>query len=370
MIRTFKYRIYPTKKQAKILQATLDACRWLYNHFLEQRKTRYDNEKRTISRFEQNMSIPDLKQENPNFNNVYSQVLQDVAARIDKAFKAFFRRVKAGEKPGYPRFKGYFRYDSFIYPQSGWKVENDTIKLSKIGSIRIKYHRSIVGEPGTCTIKRSNDKWYVCISVEYEPEPLPETGEPVGIDLGIESFATLSTGETVENPKFFRTEEKELAKAQRKLSKLEKGTPERSKARKVVARVHERIRNKRHNFIHQLSRTIVDCFSIICMENLNIKGMVKNHCLAKSISDASWNMFAQVLAYKAAEAGRQVVQVDPRYTSQMCSQCGTVVKKDLSIRWHECLNCGLSLHRDHNASLNILRLGLQSLGKSVEALAL
>jgi len=364
MRKTLKYRLFLTKKQQRILQEQLNECRWLYNHFLEERKNAWEEDKRNITYFQQCNSLPALKKKRPSLNIVYSQVLQNVADRIDKSFQNFFRRIKQGQKPGYPRFKGFDRYDSFTYKQAsfGWKIDDNRLSLSKIGSIKIKLHRPIVGIPKTCTIRRQAGKWYVCISVEYEPKPLRKSNKAVGIDVGLENFATLSTKEKIVNPRFFKTDEKALAKAQRKLSKQSKGTPERQKVKKVVARIHERISNKRHNFIHQEARKIVNRFGVICIEKLNTKGMMRNHFLAKSIADAAWNQFAQALASKAEEAGHKFIAIDPRDTSQICSQCGTAVKKKLSTRWHRCPVCGIRLHRDINASRNILALGLQSLG--------
>jgi len=372
MKKTLKYRLFPTKRQNRILQEQLDECRWLYNHFLEERREAWEKEKKSISYFQQSESLPELKKMRPSLNKVYSQVLQNVADRVDKAFQGFFRRVKNKEKPGYPRFKGSGRYDSFTYKQAGfgWKIEDGFLKLSKIGSIKIKLHRPISGNIKTCTIRRYTGKWYACISVECEPKPLPKKRKACGIDMGIENFATFSTGERVENPKFFKHGEKELAKAQRKLSKQTKGTSAYKKCKKIVARIHERISNKRGNFIHQISRKVINHFGTICIENLNTKGMMQNHHLAKSIADVAWNQFVKALLYKAEEAGREVALVDPRYTSQICSQCGTLVEKKLSDRWHKCPICGIRLHRDLNASRNILRLGLQSLGVSPRSPAL
>jgi len=363
MLKTFKYRIYPTKKQVRIMNQWLEECRWLFNHFLAERKEAWEKEQRSINYHSQATSLPALKEQRPSLANVHSQVLQNVAVRIDLAFKAFFRRVKAGEKPGYPRFRGKGRYDSFTFPQSGFTLDGNILRLSKIGNVKVVLHRPVEGQIKTCTIKRSSTgKWYVMFSCEWEPVPLPENSQAVGIDVGLYSFATLSTGEQIKNPKFFRQEEKALAKAQRKLSKTERGTPERKKYRKVVARIHERIVWKRQDFIHQHSRKIVNRFGIIAVEDLNVNRMVHNHCLAKSISDAAWSGFFQLLAYKAAWAGRQFVAVNPAYTSQTCSSCGHRQKMPLSERVFKCPCCGLELDRDHNAAVNILGLGLQSLG--------
>jgi putative transposase len=229
--------------------------------------------------------------------------------------------------------------------------------------VRVVLHRPIEGTIKTLTIRRSSTgKWYACFSVEYEPSPLPQKETTVGIDVGLESFATLSTGEKIENPRFFRTDEKVLARAQRRLAKAEKGTPERKKARKIVARIHERIANRRLNFAHQTSRRMVDQYGTIVFEDLNITNMQKNPHLAKSIADVAWNLFISITESKAEEAGSHVILVNPRNTSQMCSRCGMIVAKTLSDRVHSCPHCGLVIDRDQNAAINIMRLGLQSQG--------
>src|SRR5436305_1087654 len=369
MRKMFQYRIFPNKKQVRKLNETLEECRWLYNHLLECRKTSYEQEGRSLSLYEQQETFPILKQERPSLKGVHSQLLQNVAVRIDLAFKAFFRRCKAGEKPGAPRFRGMNRYDSFTFPQSGFSITHDErLCLSKLGSIKMVYHRPIKGKLKTCTVHRSSTgKWFVSFSLECEPERQPELSTQVGIDVGLKTFATLSTGEEIANPRFFRKEEKALAKVQRKHSKLAKGTPERKKHRKAVARVHERIKFHRDNFTHQTSRFIVDRFGVIAVEDLQVNRMTHNHCLAKSIADASWSAFFGQLSNKAEEAGRQFVKVNPAYTSQTCSQCGHRQKMPLDIRIFDCPCCHVQLDRDLNASLNILRLGLQSLGLAIKA---
>jgi len=236
MRKTFKYRIFPSKAQETKLNQSLDACRWLYNHFLEERKTSWEEEKKSISRYDQVNSIPALKKDNDFLNDAYSQVLQAVAVRLDLAFRAFFRRVKAGEKPGYPRFRGKDRYDSFTYPQTGFKLLKNVVRLSRVGGVKIKLHRPIEGTIKTCTVRRSaTGKWYVTFSCVIDHTPTEKPIEPaVGLDMGIKSFTTLSDGDKIENPRFFKQEEKILAKAQRKLSKQEKGSQGRRKARKKV----------------------------------------------------------------------------------------------------------------------------------------
>lgn len=360
-----KYRLKPTKKQAHILESQLEECRDLYNHFVEQRKRSWEEDQCSLTYHAQAMTLPKLKERCPALGQIHSQVLQNVAVRVDLAFKAFFRRCKAGEEPGYPRFRGYGRYDSMTFPQygNGCRLVDGTLKLSKVGAVRVVQHRPLEGTPKTCTVRRSSTgKWYASVTCDVDLQPTPVRGDAVGIDVGLHSFYTLSTGEQMPCPKFLRTDEKDLKRTQRKLSAAEKGTPGRAKRRKIVARVHERIANRRSNFCHQESRKLVNRFAVIAIEDLAVNRMVHNHCLAKSIIDAAWSQFAAHLTYKAAWAGTTLVAVNPAYTSQDCSQCGHRERKTLAQRVHQCRCCGLTMDRDHNAALNILRLGQQSLG--------
>jgi putative transposase len=352
MRKMFQSRLFPTKKQEKLLNDTLNECRWLYNHLLEKRKQAYEQDRKGLSCYEHQATYPLLKQERPSLDRVHSQVLQNVAVRIDLAFKAFFRRCRAGENPGYPRFRGAHRYDSFTYPQSGFKIdEQGKLYTSAIGHIKVVLHRPLRGKIKTLTIHQSSTgKWSACFSCEVEPERLPERPEPVGIDVGLKTFATLSNGEEMANPRFFRKEEKALAKVQRKHSKLTKGTAERQKHRKAVARVHERIAWRRENFTHQQSRQMVDRFGVICVEDLSVNRMTHNHCLAKSIADASWSAFFSQLHSKAEEAGRKYIAVNPAYTSQTCSTCGHRHKMPLDVRLFDCPCCHVQLDRDLNAA--------------------
>jgi putative transposase len=362
MFKSLKYRIYPSNAQETTLERWLILCCELYNAALQERRDAWKICRKSVTYQEQQNQLPDIKEVRSEFSSIHSQVLLDALKRLDKAFGAFFRRVKSGDKAGFPRFRSCSRYDSFTFPQSGFAIESDKLKLSKIGKVKIKLHRPIEGKIKTCTIRRSSTgKWFACFAVECESQPLPASKEFIGVDVGLKEFAVLSNGEAIANPKFFRTEEKRLAQAQRKLSAKKKSSPERRKQRKVVAHVHEQIANKRRNFAHQESRKLVNRFVIMVFEKLNIKGMLKNHCLAKSIADAAWSQLISFTSYKAENAGRRVVQVDPRNTSQMCSGCGALVEKDLSVRIHACPRCGLVLDRDHNSAINILALGLQSI---------
>lgn len=330
---------------------------------VNERTTLYDMQKESIGLYAQQSRIGEWKQVHSELKGVHSQILQNVAVRVDLAFQAFFRRVKAGETPGYPRLKGRGVYDSITFPQvktGGVKIIGETVQISKIGQVKAILHRALIGTPKTCTIRRQAGKWFACFVCEYAPEPLPPSSESIGVDVGLNQFAALSDGSFVENPRFFRRDEKALAKAGRKQSKTARGSKPRRKANKVLSRIHERIRNRRHDFVHQTARRIVNRYGLIAVEKLNIKGMVRNHCLAKSISDASWSMFRSVLASKAESADRRYVEVNPAYTSQNCSSCGYRGKKKLSERWHHCPMCSLSLDRDTNAALNILRTAVSA----------
>ena len=347
---TFKFRIYPSKAQTTCLKNTLALCCELYNASLQERRDAYRLERKSVRYLEQANQLPDIKRIRPDVASVHSQVLQDVLKRVEKAFDGFFRRVKTKQKAGFPRFRSRKRYDSITYAQSGFSVIEGKLRLSKIGDVKIKLHRPVEGKIKTLTITRSAaGKWFTCFSVETEARPLPANDRAIGIDVGLTHFATLSTGEQIDNPRFFRTDEQALAKAQRR------------EKRKVARRIHERIANRRRNFAHQLSHALVSLFGVIAFEDLNIKGMVRNHCLSKSIQDAAWNQLVQFTMYKAENAGRRSIQVDPRNTSKLCSACGLIVEKDLSVRVHHC-SCGLSLDRDVNAAINILRRGLATLG--------
>jgi putative transposase len=371
MRKTFKYRIYPTKKQEKILNSQLESCRMLYNQFLSEKKELWENDKKSISLYYQINELPRIKKKYRDLKDVYSNVLQNIAVRVDLAYKAFFRRVKAGEKPGYPRFKSYGMYDSMTFPQygNGIKIKDGRLVLPKVGHIKTVFHRPVEGIPKTARVKRnSTGKWYVSFSCEIVNDTtLPRTELNIGIDVGLETFAYMSDDTKIENPRFFRKEEKQLTKANRKLSgfpkpeKFKQPSPERKRAKKVLSRIHERIKFKREDFAHQEAKKIINNNQVICIEDLEVNRMVHNHCLAKSISDASWSMFFNQLFCKAEWAGRTVIKVNPAYTSQDCSSCGHRKKKSLSEREHNCDCCGLIINRDLNASINILRIGLDSL---------
>jgi len=377
MLRSYKFRLFPTRKQAETLQWTLDRCRELYNAALQERRDAYRMCHKSISYYDQARQLPGIKEIREEYKAIHSQVVQDTLRRVDKAMQAFFRRVKQGDTPGYPRFAGHDRYDSFCFPQGGFSLTHATrIALSKIGSIRVKLHREVKGKVKTCSIKRDGTHWYVVFSCEVEAELLPVSYENVGIDLGLLHFATLSDGSTIENPRYFRHGEKKLEKLQQALSRKKRGSHRRKKAVQKVTKAHRKVRHQRADFLHKESRTLVNRYQVMVFEELAPANMSRRakpkqdaetgaslpngasakSGLNKSITDAGWGQFVQYCTSKAEDAGREVLTVNPRYTSQVCSGCGTVRKKELSERWHSCV-CGCELDRDHNAAINILRLG-------------
>jgi len=362
MRRTFKYRLYPSHLQQQKLQATLDVCRELYNAGLQERRDAWSVARKRIGYLAQANQLGEIKSIRDDIAAVHSQVLQDVLRRLDKTFQAFFLRCKRRQKPGFPRFRSKSRYDSFTYPQSGYQL-NGQLQLSKIGTVKIKLHRPIQGDIKTLTIKRENEHWYACFSCEVQPEPLPASTKAVGIDVGLSSFAVLSDGAEIPNPRLFQHMQKRLGRAQRRVARRKKFSNRWKKAVRLVARIHRTIFNQRNDFQHKLSRRIVNEYGTIVAEDLNVKGLCRG-MLAKYVHDAGWAAFFSKLLYKAESAGRQLLLVDARGTSQRCP-CGEPNLKLLSEREHVCMACGLVTSRDHASAMEILRLGL-SLQASTE----
>ena len=377
MIKSYQFRIYPSQKQEVKLISTLHTCRHLYNDALAERRDQSKINKLVldlqlfpwgkpewINYYDQAKELTATKTDFQR--QIYSQVLQNVLKRVERSFENFFKGA------GYPRFRGRNRYDSFTYPQMGFKITDDRkLKLSKIGEIKIKQHREIEGQIKTCTIKRDGNQWYASFSVVMEPEPpLKPTGKSVGVDVGLKSLVTLSNGDQIAPPQYLRQSEEKMVRAQRSLSRKKKGSSNRNKQRIKVAGIHRKIRNQREDFAHKLSRTLVNTYDTIVFEKLQIQNMVKNHHLAKSIYDAGWYQLIQFTQYKAEYAGRVVELVDPKNTTQNCSGCGVKVPKSLSVRTHNCPHCGLTLDRDHNAAINILnRVGTTQMSTPVEMVA-
>ena len=359
MRKTFQFRIYPGRKRDVVLNRTLSTCRHLYNEKLAERKkqSELNRLKKTfdvfpwgkpewINYYDQKL---DLTASKTFFQKeIHSQVLQDVIKRVDRSMVNFFKGF------GFPRFQGRNRYNSFTYPQSGFELKDGKLSLSKIGSFKIILHREIEGKIKTCTIKRDVDQWYATFSCEID-EPVPvEIKKKTGIDVGLIDLLTLSNGEQIKPPKFLRESEDKLTQEQKRLSRKMKRSEKRNKQRIIVAKVHRKIRNQRKDFAHKTSRMLVDNYDLIKFEDLQIKNMVQNHHLAKSISDAGWYQLMNLTEYKAAYAGKFVEFVNPAGTSQTCI-CGYPVPKDLSVRIHRCPSCGLVMGRDQVSAILIDR---------------
>ncbi len=358
--KTYKEKLRPTPAQKHALDEVLWRCRDLYNTALEQRITAYQRRHASVSRYQQEAELTEIRAEFPEYEAIHSHVLQDVLARLEKTYQAFFRRVKAGEKAGFPRFKGRNRFHSFTFKEygNGARLDNGFLVLSKIGRISVHWSRPIQGTPKTITISCEADGWYVAIScADVSVQPLPITGQETGIDLGIEAFFTRGDGTRILTPSYYRRAEHYRAKCQRRVARRKKGSHRRRKAVALLAKAHQHIRNQRRDFHHREARKLVQAYDVIYHEDLRVANMVRNHHLAKSIGDAGWSVFLAILPFKAVGAGKRVQAVNPAFTSQACSGCGVIVAKGLSVRWHSCPECGASLHRDHNAALNILRLG-------------
>lgn len=353
---TYKYRLAPTKAQSVFLDGELREAASLYNAALEERIGAWKICRKSINYYDQADQLKAMRADGcltlANFS-----CCQDVLRRVDRAFKAFFRRYKAGRKPGFPRFRSFRRYDSLTFPTYGngcRLLDGGKLRVQGTGHIKVKLHRPIEGEIRTVTIKRDVNHWYVLFSVVCETMPLPPCSEEVGIDVGLKSFATLSDGTEIDNPRYFAKAQAHLRRCQRKLARRKRGSNRRHKAKVLVSKAHRKVRNQRTNFHHEISRWLVNHYGIIAIENLNLKGLASS-MLAKSVHDAGWASFFSKLSYKAEYAGRVLVKVDPRGTSQTCL-CGARVPKTLADRWHHCPACGLSAGRDHVSAQAILQL--------------
>jgi putative transposase len=361
MKKTYKYRLLGNKQTFIKADEWLMLCQRLYNTALEQRISIYRQHKETISCYSQINQLPEVRSEFPEYQAVGSQVLQDVIERLDKAYKAFFRRVKnVGDKAGFPRFRSRDRYDSFTLKQSGWKLDGKYLTIRNVGRFKLRLSRTIEGDIKTVSVRREVGKWYVCFSCDKVPErKLEPCTKDIGIDVGIKSFSVDSDEHREFNPAYFRHAEEQLRVRQRILSKRVKGSHGRKDARLLVAKAHEKVANRRNHFLHKVANHYITNYGVIYIEDLNIKGMSKNHHLAKSIHDASWGKFFEMLNYKAEEAGRLVIKV-PRFepTSKTCSACGAINQElTLSDRQWVCKTCGVLHDRDYNAAKNIRRVG-------------
>jgi len=376
MIRTYRYLLRPNDEQAKALEFLLWQSRLIYNLALEQRITTYRDTGKGIGYNSQWAHFRDLRRENSEtFGKLNASSLQHLLRRLDKAFQAFFRSVKAGEAPGFPRFKGRNRFKSIEYTYGdGCKLrENEygrrSFYVQNVGEMRMCFHRPIPASAAIqhAVVKQVDNRWYVCLMVKFLPNSLAgrakqhaPTGRQVGVDAGLKNLLALSNGQLIENPHFLKESLAGLRRTQRHASRQMRGSRRQSKTYTRIAHLHQQVANQRRDYLHKLANSLVCEFDLIAIEDLSLAFMTRNKHLSRSSHDASLGLLRQLLQYKAEEAGIEMIAVNPSYTSQMCSGCGILVPKNLSVRVHECPDCGLILDRDVNAARNILLLALQT----------
>lgn len=363
---TYKYRLLPSKRQHAALSAILEAQRQLYNAALQERIDAWRNAKKHVSFPDQCKSLTVCRHDLPEMDAVKRSIQEATLRSLDLAFAAFFRRVKAGTKPGFPRFRGKDRWRSFtVREPHGLSLSGRRLWFKGLpGSLRFHEHRPLPrdGSLTAARIVRDAKGWSICFAAEIV-KPGPQLDRPsVGIDVGLSCLAALSSGETIPNARVAQRAEREMRRHQRALARCKRSSRHRQKVRARLGRLHQRIVNTRTTYLHQVSAQIAGRHGLIAVEKLNIKGLAQTH-LARSVHDAAWAQFKSMLAYKAERAGGQLIEVDPRFTSQDCSGCGERVPKALSVREHSCPSCGLVLDRDVNAARNILhkaKLGLEA----------
>ncbi len=373
--RCYSFRFYPSPAQEEKLEQQLELCRRLFNKALWWRQGQWEMYGRNVTRKEQLHALVDLKVWEPAYRELPCGVLEDVVTRVDLAYKDFFRRCKKpGVEAGYPKEKPLGVYRSLTVPRSRefmleepagsnrfaklW-VGRSKAQRAVLGALRVRKHRAFPSGANVrrVTLKREpSGKWFAQFGFDVEVAPPVHEGPAVGLDVGLDAFITTSDGQKTPAPRKYAAARARLRRKQRTLLRRQKGSKGREKARREVAILHEKVKNQRRNFLHNESRRLVDDYSLIAIEDLRLENLVKNHHLAASISDVGWGEFARQLKYKAVSAGAEVVCVNPRGTSQMCSGCGEMVEKTLATRIHRCEACELVLDRDHNAAKNILRL--------------
>jgi putative transposase len=361
--RAFKFLLYPNDYQAGRFEFTLDLHRRLYNDALGWRKASWERDHKGVCYGDQSAELKELRAKSPQFAELNFSSCQATLRRLDKSFKAFFRRVKRGEKPGYPRFKGqgYFKSVEFPAYGDGVKLVDGKLRIQAVGLVKVKMHREIKGEIKTVRIKSEGGRWYGIFSCDLgDVEVKPSNKPPAGVDVGLEHFLTTSDGDYIKNPRFLKTELPRLRRQQRSVSRKRKGGRNRRKEIERLARTHARIANLRGEHHHKVALKLVRRYGLVAVEDLNILGMSKNHRLARAIQDVAWGRFLSTLEHKAESAGARFVRVNAKNTSQECSGCGRIVRKELSERWHKCPYCGLSLQRDHNSALVILSRALKT----------
>lgn len=364
MCLSFKFRLLPTRAQHRALEEILEGQRHLYNAALAERIDCFQKTGSGRTYMDQCKAVTEWRGQDADAAKTPANLQRWTLKRLDDAYAAFFRRAKGKGKAGFPRFRGKGRWRSFGFAEfSGIRFDGKRLRFSTLnGGVRVHTHRPLpAGKPLSCTFMRDAKGWSVLFQMRVPCSDKRPVINAVGIDVGLTALATLSTGEAIPNPRHAKRAERELRRRQRALARCKKGSKQRQKVRAKVAQLHKKVSDTRSTYLHQISANLVDRFDLISVEKLNVKGMAKS-VLAKPVHDASWGRLRQLLAYKAEKAGAQLIEIDPRNTSQACSCCGVIVPKTLSVRVHECTNCGTVLDRDHNAAINILRLGVVAQG--------
>jgi len=345
MRKTFQYRLFTTRTQSQLLDVQLgEACR-LYHAALQERRDAW-KQRVSINYYAQANQLKEIRAAG-DLGLANFSCCQDILRRVNKTYQAFFRRVKRGEQAGYPRFKSRRRFASITFPSygDGIKLNDNMLRLQGIGQVEVKLHRPVGGKIKTVTVKRECGQWYACFSVACEGKPLPKLATEIGIDVGLKKFATMSDGKSEPNQRWYQSAEGKLRRAQRKVTRRKKGSHRRRKAVGLLQKIHQRIKNQRNEFQHKFTFWLVQNFGLIAVENLHVKGLASG-MLAKSVHDVAWAAFFSKLVYKAENAGRRLIAVNPRGTSQTCL-CGRRVWKEPSDREHACTACGLIADRDH-----------------------
>ena len=376
LIRAYKFRIYPDTKRQSEIMSQLALSKEFYNLLLEKSIKSYKEGTKKLSMASLNKFAKEIEKDK-KYLQIYSQIRCEIKYRVMKAYQNFFRRCKEKKngkniKVGFPRFKSKDKYYSIIYPQDNgsFSIEKDRLRVSRIGTMKIELHRSMKGKIKTLTIKKEAGNYYAIFTTAKKDFEMPKTNDtnPIGIDVGLKTFAVLSDGTKITKPNFRKKIEKNIIRWQKRVARRKKGSERRQIAKDKMNKKYQIANNQTNNYLHKITDKLVKSgYTSFAVEKLNIQNMVKNHRLAKSINYASWNKFFQLLSYKAESAGMKVIEIDPKNTSKICSNCGNIQSMPLSKRIYLCEECGLQENRDLNASINILKKALNSTSSNFDS---